>query len=594
MTIRERLIYAIDVVTDGAKTGISGFRNSVSEAEGTVGKFKAGASSAMSTIQQNAGLLAVSGGAALVAFGAKAVGAFQETALAAGKFSDATGLGVEDASRWLEVAGDMGLASGTVEGLFTKMNKAIGSGGPQVEKWGISLKTAADGTADVNATMLDAIQRIGDIVDPTERAQAAQEVFGRSYKDAAELIFGSADELKQKLGEVSDAKVINEDELRKAREFRDSMENLKDVSQDLATVTGQTLVPVLGDLADFLVQVRDRAVQAKGAIEDIPGGRSLLDALSTNLFELPGKSKKEWDDLGRTLGVLPPKTDDIERSLRGAIETAAGIKPATEDAAAGIDDLGEAADGAVPKITSADQAWQNYIDAQERGLAVADGAPGTFEEMGAAADAALGEVGTAATDAAADFNPLLAAIQGVATALDEGFADTRNQLRQEGLFAGIADQLGAIATAQQAINDAETDDATATARRDHADAVRRLRVQVLDLLGTYDDIPVEKKTEILALINDGSLEAAKTALDKLTHGGFIPVEIVPTVRPGFTGVNVTVAPNAIPNVNLLGLNPGPTYNTTNNFPVGSGPTAGSQDARLYEIRNGYGSYTSPR
>ena len=51
MAIRERLVYAIDVVTDGASKGLSNFRSSVSQAEGTVGKFKAGASSAMQTVQ---------------------------------------------------------------------------------------------------------------------------------------------------------------------------------------------------------------------------------------------------------------------------------------------------------------------------------------------------------------------------------------------------------------------------------------------------------------------------------------------------------------------------------------------------------------
>jgi hypothetical protein len=268
MAIRERLIYAIEVVTDRAQAGFKGFRQSVSDAEGSVNKFKAGASSAMSTVQANAGNLALAGGAALVAFGTKAVGAFQETALEAGKLADATGLTVEQASRLREVAGDIGVSGETVTAVVAKMNKAIGDGAPIVEELGIELQKTADGTVDVNATLLDTIDRINAIEDPTRRAAAAQQIFGRGYAQAAELIFDSADNVQRKLAEVSEQKVINEDELEKARQFRESMDNLKDAGEDVALVTGEVLVPILGDLAEGLLLARDAADQLNAILPE--------------------------------------------------------------------------------------------------------------------------------------------------------------------------------------------------------------------------------------------------------------------------------------------------------------------------------------
>jgi hypothetical protein len=325
MAIRERLIYAIDIVTDGANKGLSNFRSSVKEAEGATGKFKAGASSAFSSVQANAGALALGAGAALAAFGAKAVSEFQNVALAAGKFSDATGLAVDEASRWIEVAGDVGVPVEAIEGAVARMNKAIATGGAAVEEYGISLQRTSDGTADVNGTFLNAIDVIGKIEDPTKRAQAAQEVFGKSYKDMAEIVFDSADNLKTKLGEVSDAKVINEKELEKARRFRATMDDLKDAVEDATLIVGEGLVPVLSDLAELA----DVTIKIKTEIDDgingVPGLGIVKDAVGDTLNPLGALSdgirdvKDQFADADDAINdVNDAVTDFGERAPRGA------------------------------------------------------------------------------------------------------------------------------------------------------------------------------------------------------------------------------------------------------------------------------------
>lgn len=590
-TIRERLIYAVELVTDKATQSVRGFRSSIAEAEGGVNKFKAGASSAMAGIQAQAGTLALAGGAALVAFGTKAVGAFQDTALAAGKFHDATGIAIEDGSRLLEVASDIGVSGETITAIVKKMNVEIGKGSPAIEELGISLQKTDDGAADVNATLLDTFKRIQAIEDPTKRAAAAQAIFGRGYAAAAELIFTNADQLQQKLAEVSDAKIITQAELDKAREFRDTMEDLKDVGEDLAVTTGQTLVPVLGDLAALLLEIQTNGGKAKDAIEDIPGGKGLLDALGTNLFELPGKSKEQWDNLGRSLGVLPPKTDKVEASLRAAIESAAGIAPATEDAAAGIDELGDAADTTTPKIKAADQSWKDFVSS----LSVADALPGTFQEMAAAADAALGDIDESfadSTGSAEDFGRAIQDMREKVDFLGDAFDGVRDNLDLQDLLDDITEQFGAVADAQNVMTENGEQGV-----RDYNREVRDLRRELLELVDSIDTIPASKKVEIIAAIERGGVDELYGILGDLAKGVTVPVSFSAQPIQAFKDLNAIFSGGAAPSAPTFSQsNPAPATGgggivdnrqITIINPIGSTPTTQYIDQQTDYRRNGY-------
>ena len=78
---QKKIDVIIDVVVDRANQSLGSFKRSIQDADGAAGKFKAGVGGAFDAIKANAGNLAMVGGAALIAFGTKAVGAFQDTAL---------------------------------------------------------------------------------------------------------------------------------------------------------------------------------------------------------------------------------------------------------------------------------------------------------------------------------------------------------------------------------------------------------------------------------------------------------------------------------------------------------------------------------
>lgn len=259
-----RITTIFDMDTKGGVRNLSQLRAELKTADTFAGKAKIGLKGLGDTLKAHAAEGALAAGTALAAFGAKSVMAFQDTALAAGKFADASGLAVEDASRWLEVAGDLGISGDTVTGMFNKLNKEIAAGSPLLDEYGISVVKTADGQVDANATMLKAIDVVSKIKDPTKQAELASKLFGRSWTEASELVTNGAGDVKAALAAVSDQKAIDEEELQKARDLRAAMDNLQDAFQDIQLAVGEGLVPVLTDAAEA-------ATDLKSAFEAIPG-----------------------------------------------------------------------------------------------------------------------------------------------------------------------------------------------------------------------------------------------------------------------------------------------------------------------------------
>lgn len=262
-----------------AKAAFNNFKTEVGKAEGAMGKFKAGGKAALDTVKANAATFAFAAGASIATFAGKAIGDFQDVAIAAGELADATGLTVEEASRLAEVAGDIGIETGALETSIGKMNKVLGNSPGLFEELGVQVEYADDGTIDANETFLNTIDRLNGIKDPAERARVASELLGKGWQSMSELIAGGSDKLRASLAEVSDAKVVNTEELEKARKFRASMDNLKDSAEDLSIELGNTLIPLVTGLIDGFAKVA-------GFIEDIRSIRGPSKEIQAELDDM--------------------------------------------------------------------------------------------------------------------------------------------------------------------------------------------------------------------------------------------------------------------------------------------------------------------
>ncbi len=252
----KKLGSTIETSGDKAATGFKGaltkaFDGLQSKSSAVSGIFeKIGVSS-----EQAAGVISaaipaagVAAAGALVAFAAKGVAAFQETALAAGKFADTTGLSVETASRYVAIADDIGVGAGTIQNAFVKMEKAMGA---NKSAFTDLIATSKSGGTDLSQTFLNAVTHLQGIEDPIKRATESSKLFGKGFAEVSELINTDAGTIVDSLSKVSDAQLITPEELKSARDYRAAMDNLKDTVGDAGREIGKALVPELTKLAGF-------------------------------------------------------------------------------------------------------------------------------------------------------------------------------------------------------------------------------------------------------------------------------------------------------------------------------------------------------
>jgi hypothetical protein len=256
----------IPIVTDfnskglqDARNAFDNFKTKVGEAEGAFGKMKAGFGAASDFVKANAAAMASAAGAAIAGFAIKAVTDFQDLALEVDKFSNVTRVAAEDASRWIEVAGDFGIEAGAVEGAINKMNKSLASSRDEYEKLGIEIVRTKDGTIDANETFINTVDAIGKIKDPAQRAKVATELLGKSWTQVSELVEMGAGSLRSALQGVADAKLIDEAEIQKAKDFRAAQDQLRDAFESVAITIGSELVPMITQLLESVAPVAEKA-----------------------------------------------------------------------------------------------------------------------------------------------------------------------------------------------------------------------------------------------------------------------------------------------------------------------------------------------
>ena len=370
-----------DAGIKAAKAAFQNFKTAIADAEGGMGKFKAGSKVALDAVAANAATFGAAAGAAVGKFVADGITAFQDLALSAGKFADATGLAVEDASRYIEAAGDIGIPIDAVEGAIGRLNKTIGADPDKVRKLGVDLVYLKDGSLDVNETFKNTIDRLKGIKDPAEKARVASELLGRGWQSMAELIQMGSDELAASLKNVSDQKVISKEELQMAKDYREAMQNLGDTTEDIKVKSGQRLIPMV----TFLAKGVEKAYE--------------FDAAVTEFFK---------DVVGNgTPGV--EKVSELAGVINEGRINAGDFKTAIQNAKTPLDNLATSATNASVAIVKADTAWKDLTGTLDREVAL-DDAKTKLDELEAAAAKAFGTGAQADID---DYEAKLASYAGV-------------------------------------------------------------------------------------------------------------------------------------------------------------------------------------
>lgn len=367
-----------------AGNAFNNFRTKISEADGTMGKMKAGFGAAADTIKANAASIATAAGGAIATFAIKAIGDFQDLALEVDKFSNVTAIAAEESSRWIEVAGDLGIEASAVEGAINKMNKSLSSSRDEYDKLGIEIARTKDGTIDANETFIRTVDAIGKIKDPAARAAAATKLLGKSWTEVSELVEMGAGSLRSALESVSGAKLIDEAEIQRAKDFRAAQDALKDAFENVAIAVGQELVPMITDLLESLAPLAEKAGWLSrawkvgfgamtGNVKLLQDGLTGGDSLDTSINEVTASFWGQQEQMYRTRYEALKLTDQISglddayAELKGNIDERAAWRNLQDDIAR----AGEAAIAAFKEKTP--EALRASQDALDRArLAAAD------------------------------------------------------------------------------------------------------------------------------------------------------------------------------------------------------------------------------
>lgn len=330
----------IPIITEFSDAGLKSaqgafnqFKTKIGEADGALGKLKAGSGVAFDAIKANAGTMALGAGAAIGGFALKAIGDFKDLALSVDDFRNKTNLTLLESSKWVSYTGDLGIQADSMTKIFTRVSKAATDQIPAFKELGVAIALGEDGRTDIEETFLRVNDAINSLDDPVKQAAYRADLFGRGWMDAAELINMSSDEIRTSLAGVKDFEVIDESEIQKAKDLRAAQDELGDAFARLSVSLGEALIPALTALSKVLIPVLEALAKFNGTLdtgmaEAIAKAQEMGYSLSDVAREMGANSEQSLRYMADVLGMsldqlyqqldrdLIPKTYLMEKAWR--------------------------------------------------------------------------------------------------------------------------------------------------------------------------------------------------------------------------------------------------------------------------------------
>jgi hypothetical protein len=410
--------------------------------------------------------------------------AYQDAALGARDLAVASGLSIEDASRWQEVAGDLGVSTDTLAGALNRMNKAAASG--TLASLGIQAGTTSE-------RFLASLEALRGISDETRRAEVGSRLFGKQWATLAPLLSSTSEELRRNMSEVADLQVFDDEDVRKAEAFRDNMDALSDLwTQGKYAIGGYVAGAVegLGAILDKITAIK----------ESIPGTGLLGQAFKISTGPIR--------DLVTALPMIGDAMRDNEDAAKEASTSAVDYAQAQEDAAEAAEQTRRVTEANTQALQAQAQTYYDVVDA-----------------MRSAADSQF-----AMNDAARDFASYLEdQNEALKTINDSEDSQGQKLVKIAALYESGAQAAGRLADAavRLAEDQAKASGATLTSAqrldswnaamiRAAQQASGPTRKAILDYVSAVNGIPAEKMTEVRALVDSGDVFRAQLTLADLS------------------------------------------------------------------------------
>lgn len=529
----------IDVTIDNAVKSLKGFRTAVSDADGVVNKFKAGAKAGFEAVKANAGLLAAGAGAALLKYGGAIVDAGVQMEALKAKSKTVFGDTLGEVQKWADAnAAAMGLtateavnAAASMSDLlipmgFTKEAAADNSLalldlGGALSAWSGGQRTATEVSQIFTKAMLgerEELKSLGISISEadvqTKLAEKGQKALtGAALAQAKaiatqELIYAKSTDAQRAWTDGS------MDGVKAANESKASFTRLQEVLNESLYPALTQLVPVIADTAEGLVPLADSlGTVAAGSI-----------------------------DAAKALGLLASDSDRAYVAFRE-------FKSAFDEA--GLDWFDYSTKISIGATTQED-ALADLAAAQRANIDITDRAANMADWYKGSVDAATDAVNnlTGPLSAARDMLDMYASkADEAALATQDAEAATRALDDAYNDFIGSLDEEDAFADFQQAMWDYRSE-------VEHSDqSTRDYKRALADMILELANVPAETKTQMIATLDENNLAAIESRLNIIARNRTVQINgqlVGADLRNAVEGRGATGAIVNRPTVALIG------------------------------------------
>lgn len=240
----------LKAMSDQAKVSMKGTETAAEQMANIVrGRF-AGLNGLVNGVQTAWAQLAVVVGAA--AFLGKAAQRANELTVEAQKLGRALGVSATQASVINMALGDVYATSDDYLKLVRGLDQQLKINEKTLQQYGIQTRDSNGAFRDQNTLVMESLEKLRGFKEGTDRNIAATQIFGKGVNVSNELLSLNAEKLEaarekaQQLGLI-----VGQENVQNSEKFRAAMNDMHDILDAVMNAIGQTLLPVLGDLAEW-------------------------------------------------------------------------------------------------------------------------------------------------------------------------------------------------------------------------------------------------------------------------------------------------------------------------------------------------------
>lgn len=286
------------------------------------GKLKSAGGSIDAMAGKLAGLATLVGGAALVGGFRSMVSEIVDLGGSLTDTSAKLGVGTGDLQRWQFAAQQTGVEAGAFSGALTKFTRTIGeaatgnaAAGDAFKALGVDVRDSNGNIGDATELMLGAAQGLSEIQDPSLRAKAAIDLFGKSGADLLPLLGQGAEGVQALLDEADKlGGVLDESTIAALDDAGDASDKFDFAMRGVKAQLALAVLPALTAAGGKLAELVGKFTSGEEGAQHLKAALVTLGAIA---FATGVRAALPWIGWAIVIAGLILIVDDLWTGLRG-------------------------------------------------------------------------------------------------------------------------------------------------------------------------------------------------------------------------------------------------------------------------------------